>query len=56
MQERASTRKLTKKQAQEILNIKGKYTQKVIAEMYGISRGQVSKIHIGKNSWRNLER
>ena len=45
--ERNSQAELVKKHAREIFKLKGKYTQKEIAEMFGISRQAVSDIHRG---------
>lgn len=45
--ERNSQAELTQKHVKEIYKLRKKYTQKEIAEMYGVSRQAVSDIHRG---------
>ena len=45
--ERNSQSELIKKHAKQIYKLKGKYTQRSIAEMFGVSRQAVSDIHRG---------
>jgi len=45
--ERNSQSELIKRHAKQIHRLKGKYTQKEIAEMFGVSRQAVSDIHRG---------
>lgn len=42
--------KITQKEADEIRSLKGKVTQKRLAEIYGITRSSISAIHTG-NAW-----
>lgn len=48
--ERSSSAKLSEVQVREILSLKGKETQRTIADRYGITFQTVSDIHLGK-SW-----
>ncbi len=45
--ERNSQAELIKRHAKQIYRLKGKYTQREIAEMFGVSRQAVSDIHRG---------
>lgn len=49
--------KLKEKDVLEILRLydTGKYTQKQLAEMYGVERSRISDIHIGRG-WKHVER
>lgn len=51
--ERNSQAELIRRHAKQIYRLKGKYTQKEIAEMFGVSRQAVSDIHRGI-TWANV--
>lgn len=49
-----TTSKLTERQVRSIRALKGKMTHQKIAELFGIARGTVSNIQLGKKwAWLN---
>lgn len=51
--EKAGGSKLTEKQAKEVLDLKGRYTQRALSKMYGIAHSNIGAIH-RRTAWMQI--